>query len=231
MWGVFRGLKKIGVKNNGPTLLLLLFVFHTLYIHTYILSLTCVRALLKGRHEEDAYHHQHHHHQQHQQQQHQSLCCARGGFVCREETGVVATNSSSSSSPFCEKKKKKKKKKAFQSSFARSQHDDDGGGGDAGDVRDWKREETGRGETHPRLFVFRVVFVPLDCAHRLSSSRPSGIARRPERYRDREVSVGVERDTRADARGRHEFMLQRAERITGAVREMVLRENGFGWVK
>ena len=202
------------------------YLFSTLYIRIYILSLTCVRALLKGRHEEDAYHQHHHHHQQQQQQHHhhhhQSLCCARGGFVCREETGVVAT----SSSPFCEKKKK-----AFQSSFARSQHDDDGGGGDAGDVRDWKREETGRGETHPRLFVFRVVFVPLDCAHRLSSSRPSGIARRPERYRDREVSVGVERDTRADARGRHEFMLQRAERITGAVREMVLRENWFGWVK
>ena len=211
--------------------LLLLFVFNFIYTYIYILSLTCVRALLKGRHEEDAYHHHHHQQQQqHHHHHHQSLCCARGGFVCREETGVVGTNSSSSSSPFCEKKKKKKKK-AFQSSFARSQHDDDGGGGDAGDVRDWKREETGRGETHPRLFVFRVVFVPLDCAHRLSSSRPSGIARRPERYRDREVSVGVERDTRADARGRHEFMLQRAERITGAVREMVLRENWFGWVK
>ena len=59
---------------------------------------------------------------------------------------------------------------------------------------------------------------------RIVSSSTSRLRARPERYRDREVSVGVERDTRADARGRHEFMLQRAESDYRAVREMVLVE-------
>ena len=166
------------------------YLLQFIYTYTY-LSDVCVRALPKGRHEEDAYHH--HHHQQHQQQHHHHqspLLCARR-FACCEETGVVATNSSSSSSPFSgeeEEEEEGLQRSSRAANMTTTEEEETPVTFVTGNA------ETGRGGTHPRLFVFRVVFGALDQVHRLSSFLTSGPWAHPERYRQRSVLAGVERD-------------------------------------